>query len=179
MNEFSTSTPVKIPLRERLNFRFIIFAAVMLLIVGYPVFLYLQSELTGGIQDAGNGYKQIDLKAMSSFDFDQYGGRLNDIPKQWRDLDGKKVVLYGEMWAPDSASPDLNHFELCYSRAKCCFAGPPLVQHFVKSKAMKGTVEYDGGLVKVKGILHVNVVPGGEKIASIYQLEVESVEPVM
>jgi hypothetical protein len=94
-------------------------------------------------------------------------------------LDGKKVVLYGEMWAPDSASPDLDHFELCYSRAKCCFSGPPLVQHFVKSKAMKGTVEYDGGLVKVKGILHVNIIPGVEKIASIYQLQVESVEPVM
>jgi hypothetical protein len=179
MSEFTTSTPVKIPLSERINFRLLIFAAVMLLIVGYPVYLYLQSELTGGIQDAGGGYKQVDLKAMSTFDFDQSAGRLSDIPKQWRDLDGQKVILYGEMWAPDSASPDLDHFQLCYSRTKCCFSGPPLVQHFVNSKTNKGTVGYDGGLVKVKGTLHVNIVPGVQKIASIYQLEVESVEPVM
>jgi hypothetical protein len=179
MTEFSTSTPVKIPLRERLNFRLIIFAAVMLLIVGYPVFVYLQSEWTGGIQDAGGGYKQVDLKAMSNFDFDQQMGRVVDIPKQWRDLDGQKVILYGEMYAPDSASSDLDHFELCYSRAKCCFSGPPLVQHFVTSKAVKGTVEYDGGLVKVKGTLHVKIIPGVQKVASIYQLDVESLEPVM
>jgi hypothetical protein len=174
----SISTPVKIPLRERINFRLIIF----LLVIGTPivwvVYTFLQAELTHGIQDAGNGYKLVDLKKMSSFDLDQSTGKLSDVPPDMRQLDGKKVVLYGEIWAPDSASPELNHFDLCYSIAKCCFSGPPLVQHFVKSKTANGTVGYYSGLVKVKGTLHVNIIPGVEKIASVYQLDVESVEPV-
>src|SRR5450432_3738366 len=149
MSEFSPSTPVKIPLRERINLRFVVFMLIVASPVIWVMYTYLRAEFTRGIEDAGGGYTQVDLKQMSSFDFDQFGGRLNDIPKEWRDLDGKKVVLYGEMYAPDSASPELDHFQLCYSRQKCCFSGPPLVQHFVNSKATKETVEYDNGMVKV------------------------------
>src|SRR5450432_2525190 len=172
------STPVKIPFRERLNFRLIIF----LLVVGTPLvwvmYTFLNAELTHGIQDAGNGYTHVDLKAMSTFAIDQTNGRIDDVPEMWRKLDGKKVILEGEIWAPDSASAELNHFDLCYSITKCCFSGPPLVQHFVKSKPSQGTVSFYNGLVKVKGTLHVSIIPGGDKIASIYQLDVESVEPV-
>lgn len=170
---------VKIPLRERVNFRMIAFAAVMLLVIGYPIYLYVESEVTGGIREGAGGYKQVDLKAMSSFDLDQVYGRIDDIPKRWRELDGQKVELIGEMWAPNAAGFETNYFELVYSISNCCMSGPPQVQHFVNSKPVNGLVpNYHGVLVKVKGTLHVDLKPGDGKIGSVYQLDVESVEPV-
>jgi hypothetical protein len=166
-----------IPLSERINFRMVLLIGVVLLLVGYPVFIFIQSEVTHGISDAGGGYTEVDLKAMGNFAFDQVNGRLIDIPQRFRELNGKKVLLHGEIYAPDSASEQLDHFDLCYSIAKCCFSGPPQVQHFVKSRATRELVPYYGGLVDVRGVLHVNVVPGMEKVASVYQLDVESVEP--
>src|SRR3954466_8668129 len=90
----------KVPLRERINFRMLAFIAIIAVLVGYPVYVLIDAQLSGGIKDAGGGYKQVDLKAMSSFEFDQVNGTKQDIPEQWRNLDGKKVILRGEMWSP-------------------------------------------------------------------------------
>src|SRR3954468_18129796 len=108
--------PVKLkaPLTQRINFRLIIFSAVVLFLIGYPLYIYLHEEITGGIQDAGNGYTAVDLRAMSLFSFDQYNGRLEDVPSKWRDLNGKKVILSGEMWVPNNAGPEARAFDLCY-----------------------------------------------------------------
>ncbi|MGH7176227.1 MAG: hypothetical protein ACREJC_02500, partial [Tepidisphaeraceae bacterium] len=104
---------------------------------------------------------------------------IDDIPKKWRELDGQKVVLYGDMWQGFDAAGKLAGFDLCYSIAKCCFSGPPQVQHFVKSKVVPGrTVGYYNSQVKVTGILHVKVISGPEKVDSVYQLDVETVEPM-
>ena len=35
---------------------------------------------------------------MSTFTFDQVNGKLEDVPKKWRDLDVQKVILKGEMY---------------------------------------------------------------------------------
>lgn len=167
----------KEPLSQRVNVRMIVFWLVMLVLVGYPVYLYVDSTLTGGIRQRGN-YTQIDLKAMSSFPFDQTNGVNDDIPQIWRQQSGKKVILYGEMWQPQVASGKISNFELVYSIAKCCFSGPPQIQHFVQAKVVPGqTVEYYDGLVKVTGTLHVNVVKGDGRVRSVYQLEVEGVDP--
>lgn len=173
-------TPTRrIPLSERINMRAIVFVGVLGLIIGYPVYVLIDSQLSGGIKNVGDGYTQVDLKAMSTFTFDQVGGTKNDIPEKWRALDGKKVVLYGEMWQPYTADDRIAGFDLCYSIAKCCFSGPPQVQHFVKSKVPAGkTVEYFEHQVKVTGILHVNVIRDAERVASVYQLDVDSVEAV-
>src|SRR4051812_34083725 len=89
------------PLRaSRINVRMIVFAAIVLLLVGFPLYVYVDSAVTGGIKDIGNGFKQVDLKAMSNFPFDQTNGALEDIPQKWRELDGQKVVLYGELYNP-------------------------------------------------------------------------------
>jgi len=86
-----------------------VFLAVVALLVGYPVYVYLDSVITGGIKDVGNGFKEVDLKAMSTFPFDQQNGAVQDIPEKWRALDGQKVVLYGEMWeAFDAANGKLD-----------------------------------------------------------------------
>lgn len=174
----STLTYYKPPFRQRINVRMILLAGVVLLLIGYPTYYYLDIVLTGGVKNIGNGMKQVDLKAMSSFPFDQNNGSVNDVPKQWRDLDGQKVVLYGEMWQPSSAGDKLDNFELVYSIAKCCFSGPPQIQHFVHSKVNdNGKADYYDGLVKVVGTLHVDVKRDKDKVVSIYQLSVDSVEP--
>src|SRR5687768_14568220 len=120
-----TTATYKPPLSERINVRMIVFAAVMLLLIGYPTYYYLDIALTGGVKDLGNGYKQVDLRAMSTFPFDQNNGTLDDVPEQWRALDDQKVVLYGEMYNDMSAGDRLATFELVYSIAKCCLSGPP------------------------------------------------------
>src|SRR5437868_8282170 len=141
---------LKVPISDRINLRMIAFFGVLLVLIGYPVYIYLDSAVHGGIKDVGNGYKEVDLKAMSVFPFDQINGTMNDIPQKWRDIDGQKVVAYGEMWDAQSAGRSVNTFQLCYSIAKCCFSGPPQVQHFVHCTASDGSsVEYYSGLVKV------------------------------
>lgn len=171
-------TAVKVPLSERINFRILLFAGVLLLVVGYPTWQYLESVITGGIKHRTDGYVEVDLKAMSTFAFDQIAGTIDDIPGRWRELDGKKVVLTGEMWAPNAASPHIDRFELVYSIAKCCFSGPPQIQHFVQSNVPAGgTVPFYAGLVEVRGTLRVDVRREADRVIGIYWLDVEGVRP--
>lgn len=173
------SPPIKVPLSRRINLRLVLFLAVIGAMVGYPVYWFIHEQVTGGIVTTAGGYKEVDLKAMSNFLFDQNNGTNKDVPEKWRALDNQKVVLYGEMWSPRSAGPYVADFQLCYSIAKCCFSGPPQVQHFVHSTSLPNAkLEYYSGLVKVAGILHVNVKREAGKVQSVYQMDVESIEAV-
>jgi hypothetical protein len=177
MSTAPAATPY-VPLRERFNFRIIGFGLFVLMLLGYPMYVYVDSVVSGGIKDAGDGYKLVDLKAMSSFLFDQNAGTINDVPAKWRALDGQRVILEGEMWQPTSAGNSVDTFELVYSIAKCCFSGPPQIQHFIHSKVVDGkSVGYYPGLVRVRGTLHVDVKKDAGKIVSVYQFDVEDVEP--
>ena len=172
-----TPAPLKRPLFQRINFRMIFFGAVVLFLLGSPVYIFLSEKLTGGIRNRGD-YLEVDLKAMSSFEMDQVQATMNDIPAKWRALDGKRVALEGEIYQPFEAGGQVGGFELVYSIAKCCMSGPPKVQHFVHSKVEKGKkVAVYGGLVRVMGKLHVKLVREEDRVKSIYQLEVESIEP--
>ena len=174
-----TTAPVHTPLSERINVRMIVFAALLFLLIGVPTYWYLDAAISGGVKDVGGGYKEVDLKAMSNFLFDQTSGTIEDVPKKWRELDGQKVILYGEMWQPTSAGNSIGSFELVYSIAKCCFSGEPQVQHFVKATVVNGKeVGYYDGIVKVTGTLHVDVKKGAGKVERVYELDVESVDPV-
>ena len=165
---------------QRVNLRLIVFLAFLAVVIGYPAYVYLDAAMTGGVKRVEGGYMEVDLKAMSTYHFDQQDGTMDNIPSKWRELDGKKVVLYGEI-APTmtSAGPFIETFQLCYSVAKCCYSGPPQVQHFVDSRPVPGAqLSYSSGLVKVKGTLHVNVKRGEGKVQSVYQMDVESLEAV-
>jgi hypothetical protein len=169
-------TAVKVPLSERINFRLLTFAIIALVLVGTPIYWYAELVLSGGIRVRGD-VTEVDLKAMSSFPFDQVNGTIDDIDPKWRALDGKKVELVGEMWLSDSAGDQVPKFDLVYSIAKCCFSGPPQIQHFVQAKGRDGKLlPYYQGLVKVTGTLHVNVKKGPERIESVYQMDVDSIE---
>ena len=174
-----TTAIAPIPLSQRINVRMIVFAAVVLAILAFPVYWYLSVAMTGGIRDAGNGYKEVDLKAMSDFPFDQKYGTIDDVPPSYRALDGQKVILTGEMAPMQSAAPEIDSFQLVYSVAKCCYSGEPQAQHFIYSTVQNGKkVPYYGGLVKVFGTLHVNVKKTEGKVESVYQFDVEDVEPL-
>ena len=168
----------KVPLSQRINLRMLAFIGVLATLVGYPVSVLIEMQLNGGIKTVAGGYKLVDLKAMSSFDFDQINGTPQDIPQKWRDLDGQKVILYGEMWNSSSTGGAVDSVVLCYSVMNCCIQGPPLVQHFVDARAMPGkSLETYPGQVQVKGVLHVDVQREEGRVSNIYRLDVESIEP--
>src|SRR5438045_976390 len=147
---------VKAPLSERINFRMIVFALAVLAPVGWVVYTYVDAVVSGGIHDRGS-YIESDHKAFSLFPFDQVNGKITDVPPQWRALDGKRVQVVGEMWTPYSSAEYQDHFQVVYSKTKCCFSGPPQIQHFVEANVKDGKVQYADGLVKVTGTLRVDV----------------------
>src|SRR2546423_2911754 len=145
----------KRPLSQRINLRALTFIAVLLFLLGWPVYTFVSETLTGGIHDRGS-YKEVDLKAMGNFQFDETAGKITDVPKQYRDLDGQKVMLQGQIYDPREAGKNITEFELVYSIQKCCFSGPPRVQERVFAFITPATkkVKYSGdGEHKVLGTL--------------------------
>jgi hypothetical protein len=95
-------------------------------------------------------------------------------------LEGKRVLLDGQMWAPTSAGTDsVNYFQLVYSISKCCFNGPPLAQHFVDANVVPGRTVYNYGQdpIHVWGTMHIHFRkdPGGV-IKAVYEVDVDKVE---
>lgn len=170
------------PLRRRVNFRLLGFIAIFGVLLGWPLYLYLDSTLSGGLKNRGD-YYEVDLKAMSDFRFSQTDGTIDDVPKQWRELNGKTVVLEGEI-APtgQSASSVGNHFELVYSVQKCCMSGPPQVQHFVKVTVppTADIGDMNGNVFRVKGKLKVDVTrdPDTGMVNGVYSVMAEGVSSV-
>lgn len=163
---------------SRISPRMVLFALVVGLLVGFPAYVFLHEKLTGGVVNRGD-YYEVDLKAMSTFEFDQERGTINDVPEKWRELHGKKVVVTGEIWQPREADGRMTDFQLVYSIAKCCFSGAPKIQHFVQAKVVPGkSVEYLGTLVRVTGTLRVDVKQEAGRVTQVYALDVESVDPV-
>src|SRR4051812_15564071 len=70
--------------------------AIICALVGYALKVTYESVIQGGVVRAGD-YYQVELKQMSNFDMDQQNGTLADVPQRFRDLDGKKVLLDGEV----------------------------------------------------------------------------------
>jgi hypothetical protein len=172
----------KRPLSERINLRMVIFFGVILIPIGYMVYLFADTWRTHGIWDARDerygSYKKVDLKAMSLFQMNQNYATNADIPAEYRALDGKRVMLVGEQYLSEQSRGSQVKFDLVYSISKCCFNGPPQIQHFVKCTSMPGKkIETYVGLVKAVGILHVGVQVENGRVVSVYRMDVESVEP--
>jgi len=91
----------------------------------------------------------------------------------------KRKVRKEEPSAMETGTGELNRFDLVYSKTKCCFSGPAQVQHFVKSTSSKGEpLPFYNGEVRVKGTLKVNVTYDAGKVASVYHVAVDSIEPL-
>jgi len=162
--------------KRRWSWQAIALIVMGIFVVGYPVYLYLDTMITGGISMQGS-LLCVDLKAMSSFEMDQDNGVTEDIPKIYRNLDGKHVLLTGQMWEPYATEGKIEKFTLVYSIANCCFMGPPKVQHLVQATVLPGhKVEYSPDYVNVIGTLHVGVVSADGKVQSVYRVDVEKVD---
>lgn len=165
---------------RRVNWRMITIVTVFGLLVGYPVYTFVKAQVTGGIEKVAGGY-HVDLKALGNFPFNDQTGTVADIPKQFRDLDGKQVTLEGFVYNPNAASDRVNQFQFVYNIAKCCFGGPPQVQERVFA-VVPGEGIYDPGMytmVQLSGVLQVQVVKDDAgKASSVYTLKVNGAKPV-
>ncbi len=181
----TATLPVSDPIRARagFNFRLLGFIAVFSLLLGYPLYIYLDSMLSGGIKQEGD-YTRVDLKAMSTFTIDQKAGTVNDVPERFRNLDGKKVILVGQVAPGGLEARGMDqYFQLVYSVQKCCYSGKPLIQHFVQAtippESLKNISGSDSGDIEVRGVLTVKVTPEdkspGDDISGIYHIRVESI----
>jgi hypothetical protein len=174
----STDT-IKVPLSQRINLRMILFFAVIALLIGYPVYIYVDSAVSGGIKSYGN-YSEVDLKSMGNFPFDGTNGTINDVPAKWRELDGKRILLQGEVWDPNEAGQYMTNFQLVYSIQKCCFGGPPKVQERVFVHIPQGMQvdNLSGSFAKITGTLHIKAEKDAGNVASLYTLVADKVEPM-
>lgn len=156
--------------------------ALVLALVGYALKVTYESVIQGGVVASGDHFN-VELKQMSNFEMDQFNGTTADVPQRYRELDGKKIMLEGEVAPGGMSAGDLTRqFSLCYSVAKCCFGGPPKVQHFVLCQSADGKPmpNYEGsGPVKVYGKLSVKVIKDDTgKISSLFQMTVDKIVPV-
>ncbi|MGD0769311.1 MAG: hypothetical protein ABSB42_14095 [Tepidisphaeraceae bacterium] len=150
--------------------------ATALFLFGYPIYVYTDALITGGITRRGD-LLVVDLKALSSFEMDQDTGTTQDIPLRYRQLDGKRVLLVGQMWDPYVADGQIRIFTLVYSISNCCFNGPPKIQHFIQATVPPGqAVEYSSDFVDVVGTLHVGVESAAGHVQSVYRIDVENVK---
>jgi hypothetical protein len=167
---------------QRINPRLLTFAGIVLLAIGMPVYIYVDTTVSGGIwnaKDDRGSYKLVDLKAISQFEMDQVSATDADIPAKYRALDGQRVLLQGEMYLARMAGPRLTEFDLVYSIKRCCVVGSPKIQHFVKARMLGDkAADYTVAQVKVMGTMHVGIVKEDGHIASLYRLDVESINPV-
>jgi len=170
---FQVRTKRRVSIWRRLTFQSLVMVATAAFVLAYPIYTVLDQAITHGIHRRGD-LMVVDMKAMSDFNFDQISGQTTDIPRPFRQLDGQRVMLAGQMVLPNTASGSLERFELCYSIANCCFSGPPRVQHFVYANVLPGCkVEYTQGIVSVVGTLHVGVERADGQVASVYRMDVE------
>jgi hypothetical protein len=165
------------PAKQGINYRLILFIAV----VGLPLlgvsWLMVRGLLTKGITWHGD-YAEVDLKALGNFPFSANNGATDDVPERWRALDGKKVELKGFMFSPQSAGDRGNQFQFVYNVSKCCFNGPPLVQERVYAHSRADMPIYSMyDCAKIVGILHVRVIRGKDgAIHSVFDMDVQHVE---
>ncbi len=171
--------PARPPLRERINFRIILFIAIILGVLGYPIFLLVQGALTHGISKRGDHFA-ADLKQIGFFELNPQTATINDVPADYRALDGKRVSLEGFMYPTTQSGDRVSEWQLVYNIQKCCFNGPPKAQERVFAATRDGHfVDYSNGMIRMLGTLHVEVRkdPAGN-IASVYTMDVDKVEPL-
>jgi hypothetical protein len=166
-----------VPLRERVNLRMVLFFLAVSAVPLALAYSALDYFINQGINRSGE-FLMVDLKAIGNFPFDQQDGKLEDVPKRYRELDGKKVKLQGYMWGHRSAGDRGSEFQFVYNVNECCFKGPPQVQErvyaYAKGKSLR--LFSMSQFAEITGVLHVRLVrdEATGAIYSVYDLNVES-----
>lgn len=165
---------------SKINVRLIVFLLVICTPFVYIIGKSVMHAMTGGIVDRG-GYKDVDLKALGNFPFDQTEGQVTDIPERYRNLNGQRVRLTGFMYAPENAGARGDKFQFVYDVNKCCFGGAPQVQERVFAYAKQGSPLYPYTvLAEIIGTLHVRIVKDKDTgaITSVFDMDVEQAQAI-
>src|SRR5258705_2276074 len=129
----------KLPLSERINLRMVIFFAVILIPIGYMVYLFADTWRSHGIWDEKDSrygsYKKVDLNAMSLFQLNQIQATDADIPPEYRALDGNRVMLVADQYLRGRGRVQQLEFDLVFAISKGCFIVPREIRHLIKSTA--------------------------------------------
>lgn len=101
-------------------------------------------------------YQPVNLQALGSFPLNDQTGTENDIPEEFRKLDGTKVSVTGFMWAPASvtAPPE---FQLVDSIRHPTPYIPQAHDRIHVSLSPGHPVQWFDQLVHVRGTLHVKL----------------------
>ena len=167
--------------RKRFTLKMILFVGVMLVIFGWPYATYLFIKF--GPPAKQGEYFEVDLKAMGFFEMDPRTATIDAVPKIYRDLDGKKVVLQGEIYQPIALYGKMTGFTLVYELGKrASFHGPPKIQEAVFATVNENAnIKYEGTGYdyNVYGTLHVTMKRDAliNEIIEVYHLDVDKVEP--
>lgn len=159
--------------------RMVLLVAVICLPVAWMTYTFIKLTVSSGIEQVGN-YKQVDLKSMGNFPFDDTADDERTVPEVYRKLDGQKVLLIGQMYVDFTAEPLVDRFQLVYSIQNCCFNGPPKVQERVFAHVPEGSTKkmpVYGGLTEVYGTLHIKAVKEKGRVVSLYDMDVEKLRP--
>ncbi len=120
-------------------------------------------------------YAEIDLKALGNFPCDEEGGCTQDIPRRWRDLNGRRVEVTGFMGFP-VAGAGVQKYRLVYNVSSPSGFNRPLIQERIDATApMSMSVFSPYDCVRVSGVLHVGVQRDPSGNASVFRMDVESV----
>jgi hypothetical protein len=165
--------------RTGVNLRLIGFIAVVCLPVAWMTYTFIKLSVSSGIEQVGD-YKQVDLKSMGNFPFDDAFDTEQAVPEVYRKLDGQKVLLIGRMYVDFTAEPTVDHFQLVYNIAVCCFNGPPRVQERVFVHVPSGSnkkMPVYSDMTEVYGTLHVRTQREQGRVVSLYDMDVEKMRP--
>jgi hypothetical protein len=162
---------------NRANLPLVLLAVVSVAPLAWFLYAAIHRSVTDGIEKEGQ-YTRVDLRMMGNFPFDETHGTLDDVPMRYRALDGQKVQLDGQMYSDISAAAAVDRFQLVYSIENCCFRGPPRVQERVFAHVPNADkAPLYPNVVRVYGILHTRLTQADHRIVSVYDLDVERVEP--
>ena len=116
---------------------------------------------------------ELSTTTLGDFKFDQAAGTIADVPQGLRALDGRRVVVLGEMWDPNE---DSHNWELTKLPKAHDWPGPPQVQKFVFCHSA-APVSFYSDEVRATGVLHVKVQQEDGRVVKLYELDVEDVRP--
>jgi hypothetical protein len=122
-------------------------------------------------------YQPVDLQALGSFPFNDQTGTIQDIPEEFRKLDGIGVSINGMMWSPASASA-AREFQLVYSVFPRMPYIPRVQDRVFVQLSPDHPVHWFSQLVRVRGTLHVKLQRNDMgQIYSVYTLTDPIVDP--
>jgi hypothetical protein len=162
---------------RKLNRRFLGRAFCLLILIGF-------AAMTGVLLHAHSARNQtpvqseLTVRELSDFPLDQVNGAVADVPIRWRNLDGQRVALVGNLWAPtvDSSGTCIQFQLTCQVDERT----PPAAQRFVSCSTVQPMPEWTSTMdvVRATGILRINIVHKNGVIASVFSLDVDRLEPL-